>query len=208
MSAARPSMTASHVGNARPSSSSTCSTACCAISTARARRLRPQHHRHRRQDHGRSAAKNGETHRGAHRRAPRRPTRTTCGRWAACRPTLEPRATEHVAEMIAMIARLIERGHAYAADGHVLFNVPSMPDYGALSRRDRDEHDRRRPRRGGALQEGPGRLRAVEAVQRRPGPGWDSPWGRGRPGWHIECSAMSVPLPRRDLRHPRRRRST
>jgi len=105
-------------------------------------------------------------------------------------PTHEPRATEHIAEMLAMIARLIERGHAYAADGHVLFDVPSMPAYGALSRRDLDEMIA-----GARVEVAPYKRDPRDFVLWKPSaaddPGWDSPWGRGRPGWHIECSAMS-----------------
>ncbi len=105
-------------------------------------------------------------------------------------PTIEPRATMHIAEMQAMIARLIERGHAYAADGHVLFDVPSMPGYGALSRRDLDEMIA-----GARVEVAPYKKDPRDFVLWKPSgpddPGWDSPWGRGRPGWHIECSAMS-----------------
>ena len=105
-------------------------------------------------------------------------------------PTFEPRATAHIPEMRAMIARLIERGHAYAADGHVLFDVASMPDYGALSRRDLREMIA-----GARVEVAPYKKDPRDFVLWKPStpedPGWDSPWGRGRPGWHIECSAMS-----------------
>jgi cysteinyl-tRNA synthetase len=105
-------------------------------------------------------------------------------------PTIEPRATAHIAEMTAMIARLIERGHAYAADGHVLFDVPSMPHYGALSRQDLDEMIA-----GARVEVAPYKRDPRDFVLWKPSapedPGWDSAWGRGRPGWHIECSAMS-----------------
>jgi cysteinyl-tRNA synthetase len=105
-------------------------------------------------------------------------------------PTIEPRATAHIAEMKAMIARLIERGHAYAADGHVLFDVRSMPGYGALSRRDLDEMIA-----GARVEVAPYKRDPRDFVLWKPSapedPGWDSRWGRGRPGWHIECSAMS-----------------
>ncbi len=112
-------------------------------------------------------------------------------------PTFEPRATEFVqpradgkTDMIGLIQSLIERGHAYEAAGEVLFDTASMPDYGQLSKRPLDE------------QQAGARI-AVDAHKKSPGdfvlwklsspeePGWDSPWGRGRPGWHIECSAMS-----------------
>ncbi|MER8867627.1 cysteine--tRNA ligase [Mesorhizobium sp. M0751] len=113
-------------------------------------------------------------------------------------PTVEPRATEFVeprpdgkVDMIFLIQRLIERGHAYVAAGEVLFDTASMPDYGQLSKRNLDEQQA-------------GARVAVDAHKKNPQdfvlwklsspeePGWDSPWGRGRPGWHIECSAMSA----------------
>jgi cysteinyl-tRNA synthetase len=113
-------------------------------------------------------------------------------------PTFEPRATDFVlprpdgkADMITLIKELIARGHAYEAGGEVLFDVASMPDYGALSHRKLDELR-------------PGARVAVDAHKKSPldfvlwkqssgdEPGWESPWGRGRPGWHIECSAMSA----------------
>ncbi|MER8806184.1 cysteine--tRNA ligase [Mesorhizobium australicum] len=113
-------------------------------------------------------------------------------------PTVEPRATEFVepradgkADMITLIKSLIGRGHAYVAAGEVLFDTASMPDYGQLSKRNLDE------------QQAGARI-AVDAHKKNPGdfvlwklsspeePGWQSPWGRGRPGWHIECSAMSA----------------
>ncbi len=105
-------------------------------------------------------------------------------------PSVQPRATEHIAEMIAIIERLIARGHAYAADGHVLFDVPSMPDYGALSRRPLDDMIA-----GARVEVAPYKKGEMDFVLWKPSkegePGWDSPWGFGRPGWHIECSAMS-----------------
>ena len=113
-------------------------------------------------------------------------------------PTHEPRATEHVPGMIALIGTLIERGHAYAAEGHVLFSVPSMPTYGRLSGRNRDEQIA-----GARIDVAPYKRDPADFVLWKPSagdqPGWDSPWGHGRPGWHIECSAMSeaflAPLP-------------
>lgn len=112
------------------------------------------------------------------------------GALGALLPDVEPRATEHIAQMIEMIGSLIDKGHAYAADGHVLFNVPSMEDYGQLSRRDRDELIA-----GARVEVAPYKKDAADFVLWKPSepdlPGWDSPWGRGRPGWHIECSAMS-----------------
>ncbi len=105
-------------------------------------------------------------------------------------PDVQPRATEHIAQMIAIIERLIASGHAYAADGHVLFDVPSMKDYGRLSRRSLDEMIA-----GARVDVAPYKRGDMDFVLWKPSkdsePGWDSPWGRGRPGWHIECSAMS-----------------
>jgi cysteinyl-tRNA synthetase len=105
-------------------------------------------------------------------------------------PTVQPRATEHIAQMVAIIERLIASGHAYAADGHVLFDVPSMPNYGRLSRRSLDEM-----MAGARVDVAPYKRGDMDFVLWKPSkanePGWDSPWGRGRPGWHIECSAMS-----------------
>jgi cysteinyl-tRNA synthetase len=105
-------------------------------------------------------------------------------------PTIEPRATDNIEGMVAIIEKLIAQGHAYVAEGEVLFNTKSMPDYGQLSKRPLDE------------QQAGARI-AVDVHKKNPGdfvlwklsshnePGWESPWGRGRPGWHIECSAMS-----------------
>lgn len=104
-------------------------------------------------------------------------------------PTIAPHATQEIAPMIAMIGELIEKGHAYEAEGHVLFNVPSDPDYGALSRRDRDAM-----LAGARVEIAPYKRDPADFVLWKPSGegvvGWDSPWGRGRPGWHIECSAM------------------
>ncbi|MDQ0562163.1 cysteinyl-tRNA synthetase [Rhizobium mesoamericanum] len=105
-------------------------------------------------------------------------------------PTIQPRATDNIAQMIEIIEKLIAKGHAYQAAGEVLFDTKSMVDYGQLSKRNLDE------------QQAGARI-AVDAHKKNPGdfvlwklssesePGWESPWGRGRPGWHIECSAMS-----------------
>ena len=105
-------------------------------------------------------------------------------------PDVEPRATEHIAPMIQMIERLIASGNAYVAEGHVLFAVASDPDYGKLSRRNRDEMIA-----GARVEVAPYKRDPADFVLWKPSsddqPGWDSPWGRGRPGWHIECSAMS-----------------
>jgi len=112
-------------------------------------------------------------------------------------PTFEPRATEFVArdndktDMIGMIETLIANGHAYEADGHVLFDVSSMPDYGKLSGRSVDDMIA-----GARVDVAPYKKGPMDFVLWKPSaegtPGWDSPWGRGRPGWHIECSAMSA----------------
>ncbi len=106
-------------------------------------------------------------------------------------PDVEPHATTHIPQIIAMIERLIQSGHAYAAEGHVLFSVASFPDYGALSRRDREEM-----LAGARVDVAPYKRDPGDFVLWKPSsddlPGWDSPWGRGRPGWHIECSAMAA----------------
>lgn len=111
----------------------------------------------------------------------------------ALRPTLEPRATDFIGAMIAMIAGLIESGHAYAKDGHVLFRVRSYTNYGALSGRSVDDMIA-----GARVEVAPFKEDPMDFVLWKPSdadlPGWDSPWGRGRPGWHIECSAMSYEL--------------
>ena len=105
-------------------------------------------------------------------------------------PDVEPRATEHIADMIDMIETLIASGHAYAAEGHILFHVPSDDEYGKLSNRDREEM-----LAGARVEVAPYKRDPADFVLWKPSdeglPGWDSPWGRGRPGWHIECSAMS-----------------
>jgi cysteinyl-tRNA synthetase len=105
-------------------------------------------------------------------------------------PDVEPRATENVAQMIALIETLIGKGHAYAAEGHVLFDVPSMPDYGKFANRSTDEM-----LAGARVDVAPYKKNPMDFVLWKPSdadaPGWDSPWGRGRPGWHIECSAMA-----------------
>jgi cysteinyl-tRNA synthetase len=105
-------------------------------------------------------------------------------------PTVQPRATDNIVQMIDIIEALVAKGHAYAASGEVLFDTKSMADYGQLSKRPLDEQQA-------------GARVAVDVHKKNPGdfvlwklssadePGWDSPWGRGRPGWHIECSAMS-----------------
>ncbi|MBA2635980.1 MAG: cysteine--tRNA ligase [Sphingomonas sp.] len=105
------------------------------------------------------------------------------------RPDIVPLATQTIPQMIGMIERLIAAGHAYAAEGHVLFDVPSWPDYGRLSGRPMDEMIA-----GARVDVAPYKRSPADFVLWKPSsdeqPGWDSPWGRGRPGWHIECSAM------------------
>jgi cysteinyl-tRNA synthetase len=104
-------------------------------------------------------------------------------------PTIAPHATHEIGPMIGMIERLIGLGHAYEAEGHVLFSVPSDPDYGVLSRRDRDAM-----LAGARVEVAPYKRDPADFVLWKPSEddviGWDSPWGRGRPGWHLECSAM------------------
>ncbi|MEP6484259.1 MAG: cysteine--tRNA ligase [Rudaea sp.] len=104
-------------------------------------------------------------------------------------PDIIPYATQHIAQIIAMCERLIENGNAYAAEGHVLFDVSSYPEYGHLSGRSSDEMIA-----GARVEIAPYKKNPADFVLWKPStpdlPGWDSPWGRGRPGWHIECSAM------------------
>ena len=111
----------------------------------------------------------------------------------AMRPTHEPRATDYIGPMIAMIEALIARGHAYAVDGHVLFDVRSFPGYGGLSGRSVDDMIA-----GARVEVAPYKRDPMDFVLWKPSsddlPGWPSPWGWGRPGWHIECSAMSREL--------------
>ena len=106
-------------------------------------------------------------------------------------PDIEPEATAHIAQIVAMIERLVASGHAYAVQGHVLFAVASFADYGKLSRRDPEEM-----LAGARVDVAPYKRDPGDFVLWKPStddlPGWDSPWGRGRPGWHIECSAMAA----------------
>ncbi len=108
-------------------------------------------------------------------------------------PTHMPRATQYIDEMVAMITRLIAKGHAYEADSHVLFSVQSYDDYGRLSGRTVDDMIA-----GARVEVAPYKRNPMDFILWKPSdpdiPGWDSPWGRGRPGWHIECSAMSYAL--------------
>jgi cysteinyl-tRNA synthetase len=104
-------------------------------------------------------------------------------------PDIAPHATQEIAQMIAMIERLVGLGHAYEAEGHVLFSVASDPDYGSLSKRDREAMIA-----GARVEVAPYKRDPADFVLWKPSEegviGWDSPWGRGRPGWHLECSAM------------------
>ncbi len=104
-------------------------------------------------------------------------------------PAMEPAATEHIAGMIAMMEKLIAKGAAYEGEGHVLFSVDSFADYGKLSGVDRDEMIA-----GARVEVAPYKKNPADFVLWKPArddePGWDSPWGRGRPGWHLECSVM------------------
>lgn len=106
-------------------------------------------------------------------------------------PDVEPHATTHIPQIVAMCERLIDSGHAYAAEGHVLFDVASYPDYGHLSGRSVEDMIA-----GARVEIAPYKKNPADFVLWKPSgddlPGWDSPWGRGRPGWHIECSAMSA----------------
>jgi cysteinyl-tRNA synthetase len=106
-------------------------------------------------------------------------------------PDVEPLATQHIAAIVAMCENLIASGHAYAADGHVLFDVAKFAEYGRLSGRSIDEMIA-----GARIEVAPYKRNPADFVLWKPStpdlPGWDSPWGRGRPGWHIECSAMAA----------------
>ncbi len=106
------------------------------------------------------------------------------------RPTHEPKATEYIPQMVAMIAKLIKQNHAYVANDHVLFDVDSYADYGCLSKRSTKDMIA-----GSRVEVAPYKKSPMDFVLWKPStddqPGWDSPWGKGRPGWHIECSAMA-----------------
>ncbi len=105
-------------------------------------------------------------------------------------PDIEPRATQHIAEMIDLVKHLVDNGYAYEAQGHVLFSVSKMKNYGALSGRSMDEMIA-----GARVEVAPYKKEPGDFILWKPSdetqPGWDSPWGFGRPGWHLECSAMS-----------------
>ena len=105
-------------------------------------------------------------------------------------PDLQPKATDHIQEMIGLINTLIKKDYAYEKDGHVMFNVPAFKKYGSLSKRNRDEQIM-----GSRVEVAPYKKDPTDFVLWKPSsssmPGWESPWGFGRPGWHLECSAMS-----------------
>ncbi len=113
------------------------------------------------------------------------------GALAVLAPNIDPHATHHVPQMIRLAESLIERGCAYAAEGHVLFDVTAFPDYGKLSGRSRDEQIA-----GARVEVAPYKRDPADFVLWKPSEpdqdGWESPWGRGRPGWHLECSAMAA----------------
>ncbi|MEQ8256866.1 MAG: cysteine--tRNA ligase, partial [Roseovarius confluentis] len=115
------------------------------------------------------------------------------GSLGALEPDQMPRATQFIPQMVTMIEKLIADGHAYAVEGHVLFRVRSYRDYGKLSGRSVDDMVA-----GARVEVAPYKEDPMDFVLWKPSddtqPGWDSPWGRGRPGWHIECSAMSYEL--------------
>ncbi len=114
-----------------------------------------------------------------------------CAALNTLEPDKEPRATDHIEEMVSMIATLIEKGHAYEAEGHVLFDVASDSNYGSLSNRAQDEMIA-----GARVEVADYKKNPMDFVLWKPSsenePSWESPWGEGRPGWHIECSAMSA----------------
>ena len=116
--------------------------------------------------------------------------REDIGALGVLRPDRQPRATEHIPHMIALVRRLLKSGHAYPAEGHVLFRVASFAGYGELSGRDREGQIA-----GARVEVAPYKEDPADFVLWKPSPdelpGWDSPWGRGRPGWHLECSAMA-----------------
>ncbi|RMA41937.1 cysteine--tRNA ligase [Rhodophyticola porphyridii] len=121
------------------------------------------------------------------------------GALGALEPDHMPRATQYIPQMVAMIADLIVKGHAYAVEGHVLFAVESYCDYGKLSGRSVDDMIA-----GARVEVAPYKRNPMDFVLWKPSsdeqPGWDSPWGRGRPGWHIECSAMADKLLWQDMK--------
>ncbi|HWM10857.1 MAG TPA: cysteine--tRNA ligase [Solirubrobacteraceae bacterium] len=116
------------------------------------------------------------------------------GRLGLDRPDHEPLASEYVDPILDLIGSLVEKGHAYAAGGDVYFRVRTLPEYGALSRRDVEQMDQGEGVEGADLKEDPLDFALWKAHKEGEDTSWDSPWGRGRPGWHIECSAMAEAL--------------
>ena len=116
------------------------------------------------------------------------------GRLGLGRPDHEPLASEYVGQIIALITALIDGGHAYPVMGDVYFRVRALPEYGELSRRDVDQMDQGEGVEGAELKEDPLDFALWKAQKEHEDTAWDSPWGRGRPGWHIECSAMAETL--------------
>ena len=169
-----------------------------------ARHLRPQHHRRGRQDQ-RPRRRRRATHRRHHRANPGRLPPADIAALGVIPPDVEPRATGHIPEMIAIIERLIASGHAYPAEGHVLFAVASYPDYGTLSGRSPDELLAGARIDVAPFKRDPGRLRAVEAKHAGPAR-LGQPLGPRPPrlAHRVQCHGLA--LPRRKLRHPRRRR--
>ncbi len=124
----------------------------------------------------------------------------------ALAPEVEPKATENVTEMIALIERLVAGGYAYVIDGDVYFEIARFPPYGTLVGQEPGRSARRARVSTSTSASGIPRDFALWKSAKPGEPSWESPWGPGRPGWHIECSAMAMKLPGADLRHPRRRR--
>ena len=164
-----------------------------------------QHHRRRRQDHRRQRARTASRSTQLTRAHRPSATTTTWRRWACCRPTSSRAPPQHIAADDRADRALIAQGHAYEADGQCCSTSRPMADYGQLSRRSTATS----MIAGARVEVAPYKRDPADFVLWKPStpdqPGWDSPWGRGRPGWHIECSAMSEDASRRDLRHPRRR---
>jgi cysteinyl-tRNA synthetase len=116
------------------------------------------------------------------------------GRLGLGRPDHEPLASEYVEQILDLIGALVERGHAYAADGDVYFRVRTLPEYGTLSKRDVEQMDQGEGIEGADRKEDPLDFALWKAHKEGEDTWWDSPWGRGRPGWHVECSAMAESL--------------
>ena len=164
-----------------------------------------QRHRHQRQDL-RRGARGGRPVRPRLAREMTRAYVEDTDRLDLGRPDAEPLASETIAEIIELIEALIESGHAYESGGDVYYRVRSFPDYGKLSNRDPAEMDQGEEAGTASLKEDPLDFALWKAHKTDEDTSWPSPWGEGRPGWHIECSAMGEKLLGTRLRHPRRRR--